>query len=852
MKYSLPFFVMFSLACLLVNPSNSYSQSASSILSFEMISNGNGLINDVIGFDMTTAPTDYGAYSADWYRDVLLGSGSVLGLPNGMQASGGWYFIVAGSAAIQDYESALNRWTRNGSRDDILDGNTYEIRFTENGAKAQMAFTTQTLVDVPFEIWRIAVLPTETNRDIRMIPWIYDDNGDDTFNFKLDHQAADGDDDPYSDWIYFVLPDDDSPGQSGYDQFVQDVMNGTYNFGGQEHLARLILMNWNQHQGESFPGAGDGPINIMPEKGTIFRISFEPRNARNIVIDIKPGSDPNSINCDNDKGIIPVAILTTDDFNATEVYPPSVTFGPNKAQDMHGNGQLEDVDDDGDLDMLFHFRLAETGIQANNDYPILEGQSIYGRYFFGSDAIRCVPMLADCEKKLDDPGVHDRNNVRLLVGSDGRIAQNDSIAAHAYFPKNTCDQYIYSAGPSIGGKINGTPIVAHAPFRSEFVPSEIGDSGEIFRVFNSTLPKEKKIWPPEFSQLDGTPIIVGQAENLVVQYNDLYGPQRGDQPIPLGVEIRQRSLAFNDIGIDNALIFIWEITNISGQFIEDAAFGFWCDADVGNLTSASDDRTSVVNDIAITWDHDFSVGNFKEKPSIVGFHFLETPGNLGVANYAAFVNGGPNQESREDSAQYNFLTGANQFETDLTRDIRMLLSTGTFDLSDGESVVVAGALIFGQVPEGTTFLATDPDYPFRPDPSDPILADLLNTQSLVHQFYDQNLQGTGLPKRTAAEKTTSPDLVPNQFALHQNYPNPFNPETEIRFELPEASHVVLKIFNPLGQEIRTLVSKSYPAGYHSVRWDGKDNSGNIPASGVYIYQIKAGEFVAVKKMTPLR
>lgn len=99
-----------------------------------------------------------------------------------------------------------------------------------------------------------------------------------------------------------------------------------------------------------------------------------------------------------------------------------------------------------------------------------------------------------------------------------------------------------------------------------------------------------------------------------------------------------------------------------------------------------------------------------------------------------------------------------------------------------------------------------------------------------------------------------------EFVLVQNYPNPFNPETEIRFQLPEASHVFVRILNTLGEEIRTIVDAPYEAGYHRVRWDGKDKNGNSIASGVYLYQLQVvdranggtGTFSQVRKMTLLR
>ena len=110
------------------------------------------------------------------------------------------------------------------------------------------------------------------------------------------------------------------------------------------------------------------------------------------------------------------------------------------------------------------------------------------------------------------------------------------------------------------------------------------------------------------------------------------------------------------------------------------------------------------------------------------------------------------------------------------------------------------------------------------------------------------IKAKGLRKSVAeAEKR-----IPENYALFQNHPNPFNPETEIRFQLPEASRVILRIFNTVGQEIRTLANTQYEAGFHSVRWDSKDNGGNSVSSGVYLYQLQAGNFTQVKKMSLLR
>jgi len=111
----------------------------------------------------------------------------------------------------------------------------------------------------------------------------------------------------------------------------------------------------------------------------------------------------------------------------------------------------------------------------------------------------------------------------------------------------------------------------------------------------------------------------------------------------------------------------------------------------------------------------------------------------------------------------------------------------------------------------------------------------------------------GAPSSDLSEKTANQQTgtIPNAVMLMPNYPNPFNPDTEIRFVLPKATHAVVKIFNALGEEIRTLVDEEREAGYHRVHWDGKDKNGKPVASGIYLYQLQTGKFSQVKTMSLL-
>jgi C1A family cysteine protease len=89
--------------------------------------------------------------------------------------------------------------------------------------------------------------------------------------------------------------------------------------------------------------------------------------------------------------------------------------------------------------------------------------------------------------------------------------------------------------------------------------------------------------------------------------------------------------------------------------------------------------------------------------------------------------------------------------------------------------------------------------------------------------------------------------IPESFTFGQNYPNPFNACTKIEFRIPQSEYVTLKIYNLLGEEVATLLSASLLSGSHSCEWDA-----SALASGVYLCQLRAGEFVQTRKLILLR
>ena len=92
------------------------------------------------------------------------------------------------------------------------------------------------------------------------------------------------------------------------------------------------------------------------------------------------------------------------------------------------------------------------------------------------------------------------------------------------------------------------------------------------------------------------------------------------------------------------------------------------------------------------------------------------------------------------------------------------------------------------------------------------------------------------------------DGMPTQYTLGYNYPNPFNANTRLDYSLPVRSHVSIRLYNMLGQEVAVLMNEEQPYGNRYVIWDGLNNQGNAVASGVYLAEFKAGSFLATRKM----
>lgn len=236
--------------------------------SFQIVANAAGPIDPpgAWGFDFQGFPTP-GAANPDAAN----------------QASGQrWAFHAGGGGG--SYSAFLGRSLRGDNFDRVVPFD-WEMRFTARGSWSSHDFTTGALEKVPFELWNIGVgTPDDPSDDYRLIPWFLElsavggvDVPDASYGLTAnDHPGSGGSDDPFTPWIYWRIPVDNSPGEAGYNQYVTDIDTtdltnyGTYDELSPEAFARSVLVCWNCD--DVGDGSLDPAVERVPEQGTVFRI----------------------------------------------------------------------------------------------------------------------------------------------------------------------------------------------------------------------------------------------------------------------------------------------------------------------------------------------------------------------------------------------------------------------------------------------------------------------------------------------------------------------------------------------------------------------------------------------------
>ncbi len=328
------------------------------------------------------------------------------------------------------------------------------------------------------------------------------------------------------------------------------------------------------------------------------------------------------------------------------------------------------------------------------------------------------------------------------------------------------------------------------------------------RISNSARAFSTTFFSKDFSQKDDgalqtlTPGRLTQQESFVVLEDDKAGA-------PMGLVITQETFAESAVPNDDFVILRYQVENGGPEALDDFRFGLLFDWDIGDELDDSA-RYIVEKRLVYAWDRELYVGTALLGDALASFRILDNQDTEFDFN-----------DTFTDLEKWQTISGSVPPLELLRRDVAYVIATGPFSMLPGESVEIGFAMLGGES-----------------------VADIEANAGAAQALWQTRL--------VTSVRDPQPADVPGRFSLAQNYPNPFNPETQISFELPDTRTVSLAIYNLVGEKVRTLLTGELPGGQHSVRWDGRDDSGKKAVSGVYIYRIRAGNFRDTKKLTLLR
>jgi hypothetical protein len=213
--------------------------------------------------------------------------------------------------------------------------------------------------------------------------------------------------------------------------------------------------------------------------------------------------------------------------------------------------------------------------------------------------------------------------------------------------------------------------------------------------------------------------------------------------------------------------------------------------------------------------------------------FIRNQGNLNFTSESISVAGamGLAAMDYENDGDLDFITVNDQLQTN---GISVFLNDGSGSFTSRENCFFPFATGLPR-----SFVASDFDQDGKTDIA--IVSSVAQGVDSLFVLYNLGGGTVGVDEPEIQEE------IPISFSLAQNFPNPFNPTTTIQFSLPKSGDVTLKIYNLLGEEVKTLVDEYKEIGNHSVQF----NANNF-ASGMYLYRLQAGSFVETKKMILIR
>ncbi len=257
---------------------------------------------------------------------------------------------------------------------------------------------------------------------------------------------------------------------------------------------------------------------------------------------------------------------------------------------------------------------------------------------------------------------------------------------------------------------------------------------------------------------------------------------------------------------DQFVIMEYKLTNGGAVGIYGLYTGIFCDFDIGN-SGANEGGTDLAANLS-----------YLSGGAGVGPYFgIALLGDANTANNLTMINNPEyvyDTSSIEDSMKMRHLRGNISLPATTGPDDWSCVTSKSVNLdADGGTATVAYAMVYGED-----------------------LDELLANVAAANQAYSPSSPVEGEAPRKLVK-------------LAQNHPNPFNPSTRIKFSVPRDGHVDLGVYDLSGRKVRTLVSETRDQGDYSVTWDGRDDTGNQSASGMYFYKLNTGGKTISRKMT---
>ncbi|HEY7471337.1 MAG TPA: T9SS type A sorting domain-containing protein [Gemmatimonadota bacterium] len=478
-----------------------------------------------------------------------------------------------------------------------------------------------------------------------------------------------------------------------------------------------------------------------------------------------------------------------------------------------------------------------------------------------------VPAAARAQRDLEPSvaslGAHDVNQVFLRVTNRGayglRLEQSNSPGN---FPRGTLNSYLFGAGLWIGGvgdvDANGVPdtitTIGYNPEstgENEWIEGVVGQSPNDprFRVLDSTEPADQELFP-------ATPVA---QQELFTVFDDRFSVGTVSRPsIPLGVEVRQRSFAFTEPALDSAVVFQWDILNISGRIrstgytIRDLWTGVVVDPDIGEPTDDTAARLEIDGrPVLLIWDSDFTETGFTGRPGFLALVPLDNPGDdVNMTAMTGTSRPGVQPVPQLDPTQYEALSGLREptFASPFF-DLRALIGMGG-EIDLVEDAVLRGALAWvwadaiGDVP--ATLVPSSPEL----TPDAPFLVDLVAAVRAVREAYDERL--ADLPDLLDFPAAPEPPGPSDANVVLQNYPNPFVTETTIQYSIVEEGDVSLNVFDALGQLVATLATGHREPATYTVAWNGRSANGREVPTGIYVIRLTTPQGSSAVRALKLR